>query len=36
MINHGKADGGIQEGDRIAQLIIDKINTFELIEVGEL
>jgi len=36
MINHGKADCRIQEGDRITQLIIDKINKSNIMEVDEL
>jgi len=36
MINHGKADCRIQEGDRIAQLIIERINTSDIMEVDEL
>jgi len=36
MVNHGKADCRIQEGDRIAQLIIEKINTSDIMEVDEL
>jgi len=36
MVNHGKADCRIQEGDRIAQLIIEKINTSDMMEVDEL
>jgi len=36
MINHGKVDCRIQEGDRIAQLIIEKMNTSDIIEVDEL
>ena len=35
MINHGKADCRIQEGDRIAQLIIEKINTSDIMEVDQ-
>ena len=36
MINHGKAHCRIQEGDRIALLIIEKINTSDIMEVNEL
>jgi len=36
MIDHGKADCRIQEGDRIAQLIIEKINISDIMEVHEL
>jgi len=36
MINQGKADCRIQEGDRIAQLILEKINTSDMSEVDEL
>jgi len=36
MVNHGKADCRIQEGDRIAQLIIEKIKTSDMMEVDEL
>jgi len=36
MINHGKADWRIQEGDRIAPRIIEKINTSDIMEVDEL
>jgi len=36
MINHGKADCRTQEGDRIAQLIIEKINTPNMMEVDKL
>jgi len=36
MINHGKADCRIQEGDRIAQLMIEKINISDIMEVDEL
>jgi len=36
MINHCKADCRIQEGDGIAQLIIEKINTSDIMEVDEL
>jgi len=36
MINHGKADCRVQERDRIAPLIIEKINTSDIIEVDEL
>jgi len=36
MINYGKADCRIHEGDRIAQLIIEKINTSDIMEVDEL
>ena len=35
MINHGKTDCRIQAGDRIAQLIIEKIDTSEMMEVGD-
>jgi len=36
MINHGKAHCRIPEGDRIAQLIIERINTSDIMEVDEL
>ena len=36
MINHGKSDCRIQAGDRIAQLIIEKIKTSDMIEVDDL
>ena len=36
MINYGKANCRIQEGDRIAQLIIERINTSDIMEVDEL
>jgi len=36
MVDHGKADCRIQEGDRIAQHIIEKINTSDMMEVDEL
>jgi len=36
MINHSKADCRIQEGDRIAQHIIEKINTSDIKKVDEL
>ena len=36
MINHGKESFEIRKGDRIAQLVINKIETPELIEVDEL
>jgi len=36
MINNGKADCKIKAGDRIAQLIIEKINTSDLKEVDKL
>jgi len=36
MVNHGKADCRIQEGDQIAQLIIEKINTSDILAVDEL
>jgi len=36
MVNHGEADCRIQEGDRIAQLIIEKITTSDMVEVDEL
>jgi len=36
MVNHGKADCRIKKGDRIAQLIIEKINTSDMMEVDEL
>jgi len=36
MINHGKADSRIQAGAQIAELIIEKINTSDIIEVDEL
>jgi len=36
MINHCKADCRIQDGDPIAQLIIEKINTSDIREVDEL
>ena len=36
MVDHGKADCRIQEGDRIAQLIIEKIHTSDIMEVDEL
>jgi len=36
MIYHGKADCRIQAGDRIAQLIVEKINTSNIMEVDEL
>jgi len=36
MINQGKADCRIQEGDRIAQLIIEKINTSDIMAMYEL
>jgi len=36
MINHGKADCRIQEGDRITQLRIERINTSDIMEVDEL
>jgi len=36
MINQGKAYGRIQEGDRITQLIIEKINTPDIMEVDKL
>ena len=36
MINHGRADSRIQEGDRIAQLIVERINTSHIMEVDEL
>jgi len=35
-INHSKADCRIQEGDRIAEPIIETINTSDIMEVGEL
>jgi len=35
IINHGKADCRIQEGDRIAQVIIENINTSDIMEVNE-
>ena len=34
--NHGKADCRIQAGDRIAQLIIEKIDTSDMMEVDDL
>jgi len=36
MVNHGKVDCRIQEGDRIAQLIIEKIKTSDMMEVDKL
>ena len=36
MINHGKIDCRIQAGDRIAQLIIEKIDTLDMMEVDNL
>jgi len=36
MVNHGKADCRIQAWDRIAKLIIEKINTSDMMEVDEL
>jgi len=36
MIKHGKADCRIQEGERIAQLIIERINKSDIMEVDEL
>ena len=36
MINQGKIDCRIQAGDRIAQLIIEKIDTADMMEVGNL
>jgi len=36
MVNHSKADCRIQEGDPIAQLIIEKINTSDIMEVHKL
>jgi len=35
MINHGEADCRIQEGERIAQLIMEKISTSDVMEVDE-
>ena len=36
MINHGKIDCRIQAGDRIAQLIIERIDTSDMMEVDDL
>src|ERR1700712_2097282 len=36
MINHGKIDCWIQAGDRIAQMIIEKIDTSDVMEVDQL
>ena len=36
MMNHGKKSYQVQEGDRIAQMIIEKIDTSEMIEVDNL
>ena len=36
MINHGKIDCRIQAGDRIAQLIIERIDTADMMEVDNL
>ena len=36
MVNHGKNDCRIQPGDRIAQLIIEKIDTSDMMEVDDL
>ena len=36
MINHGKLDCRIQAGDRIAQMIIEKIDTSDVMEVDQL
>ena len=36
MINHGKNNCRIQPGDRIAQLIIKKIDTSDMMEVDDL
>jgi len=36
MIDHSKTDCRIQEGDQIAQLLIEKINTSDIMEVDEL
>ena len=36
MINHGKIDCRIQAGDRIAQLIIEKIDSSDMMEVDDL
>ena len=36
MINHRKIDCRIQVGDRIAQLIIEKIDTSDMMEVDDL
>ena len=36
MINHGKREYEVQEGDRIAQMIIEKIDTSGMMEVDNL
>ncbi|KAK4252260.1 dUTPase-like protein [Corynascus novoguineensis] len=36
LFNHGEADYEVQEGDRIAQLIVERIYTPEVVEVAEL
>lgn len=36
LFNHAEADYEIKEGDRIAQLIIERIYTPEVVEVAEL
>jgi len=36
IINHGKKSYQVQEGDRIAQMIIEKINTSDMMEVDNL
>lgn len=36
MVNHGKSDCRIQGGDRIAQRIIEKIDTSDLMAVDDL
>ncbi|KAI1856190.1 uncharacterized protein JN550_013883 [Neoarthrinium moseri] len=36
LFNHGEADFKVAEGDRVAQLIIERIYTPEVVEVAEL
>ena len=36
LFNHGEADFEVKEGDRVAQLVIERIYTPEVLEVEEL
>lgn len=36
LFNHGEADFPIREGDRIAQLVLERIYNPEVVEVAEL
>ena len=36
LFNHADADFSVQEGDRIAQLVLERIYTPEVVEVQEL